>query len=435
MNLDRFGKITTKRAFVLLGAFIILAGFAVGLASGIPAGISGTFGAFPAQTAQPYGSSGGSLNFVAGGANGGNIANGGSDYVIVPSGGGEYSVSSSITMVSTSVSTYFGTTTQTSTQGSPESNYTSSTGGTGSLLEFSSELSIETSNPQTAAGQVVSMAYGAGGYVAYQSTNQNSAYVVIRVPAPKYNIVLGDIEALGTFVSLNSNSNDVSVQYNDLNATLASLRTEEGALLRLLNQSASINTTLAVETQLEGVDAQINSIESQILQTKTLITYSTISVAISQTVVSAPSAPLTMVLKAAPLNGTAPFSVTFDAIVKGGAQPYVIIINYGDGTSDQGQVLIHTYYQAGDYKVTATATDANGTAVIARAEIHVDSPPGTSGINGFLGNVSSLFVNVVEGIVEVGAVVLPLVAVGAVILLPFRRRNRTQKEIKSAQPA
>jgi hypothetical protein len=301
------------------------------------------------------------------------------------------------------------------------------------MLEFSSDLSIESSNPQTAAGQVVSLAYGSGGYVAYQSTSQSSAYVVIRVPAAKYNAVLGDIEALGTFVSLNSNSNDVSVQYTDLNASLASLRTEEGALLRLLNESANINTTLAIETQLEGVDTQINSIESQMLQTKTLVTYSTISVTISQTVKPAAQLPLTIVLKAAPENGTAPFSVTFSAIVKGGAPPYVIIVNYGDGTSDQGQVLIHTYTQAGDYKVTATATDQNGTAVIATpVTIHVESPPGQGGIGGFLGTVSGLFVNVVEGIVEVAVVVLPLAAVAAVVVLPLRRRTKAQKEIKPA---
>jgi hypothetical protein len=423
MNLNKFGNMTAKRAFILLGAFVVVAGFAVGLASGLPSGISGTFGAAPLQ--QSYGN-----GFVASSVSSstGNAANGGSDYVIVPTGRSGYAVSTSTTMVTTSVSTYIGTT----TQGNSGSNYNANTtGGSGSLLEFSSDLSIESPNPQSTAGQVVSMAYGAGGYVAYQSTSQNSAYVVIRVPAAQYNTVLGKIEALGTFVSLNSNSNDVSVQYTDLNATLASLRTEENALLRLLNQSANINTTLNIETQLQGVDAQINSMESQILQTKTLVSYSTISVAVSQTVKSTPPAPLTIVLKAAPENGTAPFSVTFDAIVKGGAQPYIIIVNYGDGSSDQGQVLIHTYYQAGDYKVTATATDQNGTAVIATpVKIHVDPAPGQGGIGGFLGNVSNLFVSVVEGIVEVAVVVLPLAAVGAVVVLPLRRRTRAQKEIK-----
>jgi uncharacterized protein DUF4349/PKD domain-containing protein len=428
MNLNKFGNMTTKRAFILLGAFIVVAGFAVGVASGLPSGISGTFeAANPAYTSvstQPpqYNGNG---NF---GSSSGDVANGGSDYLIVPSGGSGYAVSTSTTMLTTSVSTYIGTTTQGNSGGSYNAN---TTGGTGSLLEFSSDLSIESPNPQSTAGQVVSMAYGAGGYVAYQSTSQNSAYVVIRVPAAQYNTVLAKIEALGTFVSLNSNSNDVSVQYTDLNATLASLRTEENALLRLLNQSANINTTLNIETQLQGVDAQINTIVSQILQTKTLVSYSTISVAVSQTVKSTPPAPLTIVLRAAPENGTAPFSVTFDAIVKGGAQPYIIIVNYGDGSSDQGQVLIHTYYQAGDYKVTATATDQNGTAVIATpVKIHVDPAPGQGGIGGFLGTVSGLFVNVVEGIVEVAVVVLPLAAVGAVLFLPFRRRNRAQKEIK-----
>ena len=428
MNLDKFGNMTAKRAFVLLGAFIVVAGFAVGMVSILPAGVTGRFGAAPLSSATNAVVG----NYAFGTPNGnGSVANGGADYVIIPSGQG-YTVSASTTMMTTSVSTYGGTT----TQGKPGNDYgTNVTGGTGSLLEFSSDLSIDAANPQSAAAQVVSMAYGAGGYVAYQTTYQNSAYVVIRVPAAQYQAILLKAEALGTVISLTSNSNDVSVQYTDLNATLASLKTEEGALLRLLNQSVSINTTLTIETQLEGVDAQINSIESQILQTKTLVTYSTIDVTINQTVQAATPVPLTLVLKAAPLNGTAPFSVTFDAIVKGGAQPYVIIINYGDGSSDQGQVLIHTYYQPGDYKVTATVTDANGTARIATAEIDVYSPPSQGGIGGFLGTVSNLFVNVVEGIVEVAVVVLPLAAVGVAVFLPFRRWTKAQKEIKPSSPA
>src|SRR5208337_4156186 len=123
---------------------------------------------------------------------------------------------------------------------------------------------------------------------------------------------------MGNVSSLSSNSNDVTVQYTDLNATVASLLTEQGALLRLLSQSVTINTTLAIENQLQGVNQQINDAQSQILQTKTLVDFSTIDVTISET---AQSVPLSMKLTATPVNGTAPLSVTFNAIVKGGAQP------------------------------------------------------------------------------------------------------------------
>lgn len=308
------------------------------------------------------------------------------------------------------------------TQGSP-------TGG-GGLIEFSSDLTIRSSSPQQTASGVVALAYSVGGYVAYQTTYSSSAFVVIRVPSSQYQNVLTQVLAMGTFISETSNSNDVRVQYTDMNATLASLRTEQGALLRLLNQSTTINTTLAIETQLQQVNQQINDVQSQILQTKTLIDYATLDVTITE---SPQPIPLSMTLSATPANGTSPLSVTFNAQVKGGAQPYVVNYNFGDGYASQGQIVIHTFFEAGNYKVVASATDQNGTVVQATATVRVAAVPAQSGFVTFFGNVANLFVSVVEGIVEVAVVVLPLAAVGAAIIIPIQRRTRTQKGIKQSQ--
>ncbi len=166
---------------------------------------------------------------------------------------------------------------------------------------------------------------------------------------------------------------------------------------------------------------------ASILQTKTLIDFATIDVTVSKT---AQEVPLSMALTATPTNGTAPLSVTFNAIVKGGAQPYVVNYNFGDGTADQGQILIHTYYTSGDYKVTVTATDQNGTVARASATIRIVAAPNHYGAANFPTMIANLFVNVVEGIAEVAVVVLPLAAVGAVVVIPLRRRSRVQKNIK-----
>jgi Domain of unknown function (DUF4349)/PKD domain len=302
--------------------------------------------------------------------------------------------------------------------------------GAGGLIEFSSDLTLRTASPEQAASGIVALAYSVGGYVAYQSTYANAANVVIRVPASQYQQVLGQVEAMGTVVVLTSNSNDVRVQYTDLNATLASLQTEQEALLRLLNESNSINSTLAIETQLQGVNQQINDVESQILQTRTLIQYSTIDVTITE---SAQQTPLSLTLSATPTNGTSPLSVTFNSIVKGGAQPYVINYNFGDGYAAEGQIVIHTYYQPGTYKVTVSATDQNGTVSQASTTIRVVPPLAQSGLGSFLGYVGGLFVSVVEGIVEVAVVVLPVAAVGAAIVIPIQRRGKAQKQVRQSQ--
>ena len=412
--MDRLGDVTFRKALLLLGAFIVLGGFALALLSNLSFGTFGSFSAthVPAQSNDMLVGSSYSRNILA------TFGGSGSSY----SG-----ITQVISSASTETSTTYGgqgtfQTNSTSTQGAPS--------GAGGMIEFSSQLGIQSPTPQKTASEVVALAYSVGGYVAYQSTYPTSAYVVIRVPALDYQSTLTQVEAMGTVTSLVSNSNDVRVQYTDLNSTLASLRTEQGALLRLLNQSSSISTTLSIESQLQGVNQQINDIESQILQTKTLIEFATVNVTISE----APQlTPLSMLLSATPKNGSAPLSVTFNAVVKGGAQPYVINYNFGDGDSVQGQIVIHTYYQAGTYKVTVTATDQNGTVAQASTAIKVEAAEGQSSLSAFFGTVANLFFGVVGGIVEVAVVVLPIAAVGAAVVLPFRRTRKPQAGIKQSQ--
>jgi hypothetical protein len=140
-----------------------------------------------------------------------------------------------------------------------------------------------------------------------------------------------------------------------------------------------------------------------------------------------------MTLSTIPLNGTAPLSVTFNAIVKGGAQPYLVNYNFGDGTATQGQIVLHTYNLAGDYKVVVSATDQNGTVVQQTSTVKVVEAPTPSGASGFLGYVGGLFLSVVEGIVEVAAVVLPLAGVAAAILIPIQRREKSRQSVKQSR--
>ncbi|MDA4124928.1 MAG: DUF4349 domain-containing protein [Thaumarchaeota archaeon] len=420
--MNRLGSTSARTVIALFGAFIVISGFGLALLSNT----SGTFGTFsPAGSAPstlPLGANG-SLNDLA-------SVYGGSSYSNGPSPVGGTQVIQTVTEMSTTTATLPPSVSGSSSSQGSNPTQVNSTLGTGALIEFSSDVTVESATPQQAAARVVGMAYSVGGYVAYQSTFKDAAYVVIRVPASEYQAVLTQVEGIGNVTSLVSNSNDVRVQYTDLNASLASLRTEQAALLRLLNQSTTVNSTLQIETQLQGVNQQINYIQSQILQTKTLIDFSTIDVTFSR---SAQKTPLSMTLSATPTNGTAPLSVTFNAIVKGGAQPYIVNYNFGDGTSYQGQILIHTFDGSGDFRVTVTATDQNGTVTMTSTKVHIVAAPNQFGAVGFPTTIANLFVNVLEGIVEVAVVVLPLAAVAAVVVIPLRRRTRSQKTVKQSQ--
>jgi uncharacterized protein DUF4349/PKD domain-containing protein len=417
---NQLGGITKKRAVLGVAALIVVGGFVLALLSNSGAG---TFG--PSDSAASLSNQNGSIQ---------NAQNGFGTSANPSSGYGDTQIISSSSTVTFTASTTTSSPPQTLqvglagnstvTQGTPANG--------GGLIEFATNLAIRTSSPEQTASAVSALAYSVGGYVAYQSTYSDSAYVVIRVPSALYQQVLNQVKAMGTFLSETSNSNDVSVQYTDMNATLASLRTEQGQLLRLLNQTTTINSTLSVESQLQQVNQQINEVESQILQTRTLIDYATLNITVTQ---NAQETPLSLTMSATPTNGTSPLSVTFNAIVKGGAQPYVVNYNFGDGSATQGQIVIHTYYTPGNYDVLVSVTDQNGTVAQKTTVVKVVAPPETqTGVGGFFGYVGGLFVSVIEGIVEVAVVVLPLAAVAAAVVFPFyRRANRPQKSVKQSQ--
>jgi hypothetical protein len=310
------------------------------------------------------------------------------------------------------------------------------TSTTGNSIEFFSNVTLRVPVPSLVLDKVSGVAYSLGGYVAYSFFTNSTALVVVRVPAQNYQHALSEIETLGTIAGAVTNSNDVTVQYTDLNATLLSLKGEQASLLKLLNQSSNINATLRVYSMVQQVNAKINEIQSENLQTKTLIDYGTIYVSLqkqSDTPPPPPTKPLSLKFTATPKSGLSPVSVTFNAIVKGGTAPYIVNYNFGDGTSARADALIHTFGQPGHYNVSVAATDSTGNVTESWTMVDVLNPPVTSSFGTFPAFVGGLFLSVVEGIAEVAVVVLPIAAVVAVTVIPLKRRfGAHQKENKES---
>ena len=302
----------------------------------------------------------------------------------------------------------------------PQSNASSS-----GYIEFFSNVTIQVFNPQSALTRASAIAYTYGGYIAFSSYDNTSSVAVLRIPAENYASALSGVESLGNLTGLQSTSNDVSVKYTDLNATLQSLLTEEASLLKLENSSNSLNSTLLLENQIQGVDSQINEIQSEILQTRLLIDYSTITATFNEQIETPPPPPLIMKLTTTPKTGMSPLAVTFNAIVNGGVSPYIVNYNFGDGSSYQGQTLIHTFTQAGTYNVTVTVTDSAGNVQDTSVMVHVTSVPRASQFSSFASFIAGLLISVVEGIVEVAVVVLPIALVAGAVIIPFRNRLRS----------
>jgi hypothetical protein len=413
----------SKKALVavILLLIVVPGGVLLGLTRPSSSGAA-SLGATPSTQGVGLNSSFGSLGALQAGISGPSFSPSN-----VPIAAGATTEVSTVTMTASSTGAYGGTTVvkgnpqQTeSSQGTSVPLSTTSTSTNGSRdIEFFTNVTLQATSASTAFAKATSISYSFGGYVSDSTESNASALIVMRVPAASYQDALTEVEGLGTLVTLSSSSNDVTVQYTDLNATLQSLQAEQESLLTILGQSTNINSTLNVESRIQVVDQQINSVESEILQTQTLVSYATISALIEQ---NAPVQPLTIKLTATPKSGESPLSVTFNAATKGGEQPYIVNYNFGDGSSYEGQALIHTFTQPGRYNVTVTATDASANVTEAWMLVNVSAPPAASGFGAFPNFVGGLFLQVIEGIVEVAVVVVPIAAVLLIVLFPLRRR-------------
>jgi hypothetical protein len=411
-----FGKVMLVMVALIIAGGVVVAVFSTqdGLIGGLSAG-----GSSAASTTEGYGYGVGPAGLTTSGSSP-------PSSVIL---GGQSALTETGTVTMEATSTVAATTGEQSSSTNPL--YGTGANSSGHSIEFFGNIAIDVKDPSASLQQVSAVAAGLGGYVAatsYDSSENGSASITLMVPAQNFQAAMAQLQGLGTVVNIQSSSNDVTVQYADLNATLSSLLTEQDSLLKLLNQSASINSTIQIESILQQTDAQINSVESQILQTAQLVNYATISVTLETAAKPSIPAPLAMKLSATPRTGLSPLSVTFDAIVKGGVGPYVVNYNFGDGTSSEGQQLIHQFTQAGTYNVTVSATDQTGNVTLASLIVKVTAPPATSELSTFAGSVWALFSGVVEGIIEVAVVVIPIGLVAYAAGVPAWRRYSKAKE-------
>jgi hypothetical protein len=127
----------------------------------------------------------------------------------------------------------------------------------------------------------------AGGYV--DSTNVqhyqghvSSATLVLRIPQDAFGQLVPKLKELGEIASESTNAEDITDQYVDIAARLASAKTLEKRLLELAaDRNSGVEALLAVERELARVRGEIESYEGRMRQWNDQIAMSTLTLGIS----------------------------------------------------------------------------------------------------------------------------------------------------------
>lgn len=106
----------------------------------------------------------------------------------------------------------------------------------------------------------------------------------IRIPAEKLNEFLSSVSELVNISSNNSNVDDITETYVDIEARLKTLRTEETRLLELLEKAAGLSDIITLENRLSDVTYQIESYTARLRSYDTLISFSSVILSLNEVV-------------------------------------------------------------------------------------------------------------------------------------------------------
>jgi len=131
-----------------------------------------------------------------------------------------------------------------------------------------STLSVTVQDVAGAFEQVSAIAAGAGGFVASSSFGRQdegeTATATVRVPSSAYQDTLTRLRKLGDVQREDTNTNDVTEQYTDLQSRLRSLQAALQTYLQFLNRAGSIGEVLQVQDRINQTQAEIEQVQGRI---------------------------------------------------------------------------------------------------------------------------------------------------------------------------
>ena len=162
---------------------------------------------------------------------------------------------------------------------------------------YNATLWLETKQFDQASADLLEAASQAGAYVQSSESSgsaeqgNRSVYYTLRVPAENYSEFLNAAAQAANLIRRSESSQDVTAEYVDLEARLASLEQQRQRLDELAAQAESLEDLLAIESQRSEVQYQIESYTGQMNVLQDQISYSTVDVYLDEVTELTPQSP------------------------------------------------------------------------------------------------------------------------------------------------
>ena len=157
------------------------------------------------------------------------------------------------------------------------------------MLVWKAWLELEVWNVSNAVARAVALAQQQGGFVEQRSgSEETEASLRLRVPVAQLKAAVGALEELGTVTRRNLSSEDVTEQYVDVEARLKNKFVLRDRLQQLLDKATGVKDVLAIETELNRVQGDIDSMTARLKVLKGQADLATIEVSFTRRAILGP---------------------------------------------------------------------------------------------------------------------------------------------------
>jgi len=142
------------------------------------------------------------------------------------------------------------------------------------LRVFSADLTLIVASVEQARSDIIRTVESAGGYV----ESSQADFLVVRVPAERFDPILGRIESVGDVRSRQVRTADVTDQFYDLDRRLQISQASRDRLLELLEQTEDPDERVQILRDIRRLTEEIEQLRSSLESLQQLISFSRITV-------------------------------------------------------------------------------------------------------------------------------------------------------------
>lgn len=139
-------------------------------------------------------------------------------------------------------------------------------------------LEITTDDVDAAAQRAASVAQAAGGFVAGETTSEDSSTVTLRIPVERHANAVGELQKLGKVTNRTRSTEDVTQEVVDTKSRITSQRESIGRIRALLAEATDLSDVISIEAELAGREADLDSLLSRQKQLADLTALATVTV-------------------------------------------------------------------------------------------------------------------------------------------------------------